>query len=229
MLKIDNLSYAYPGGEKILKNITLELPRIDILAILGTSGSGKTTLLKCIGRFLNPQEGQILYQDKNINDIPNVKLRETIGIIFQQLYLFPHLTVLENMTLAPIKVENKPEKAAIEEAMYMLEKLGIDSIHSRYPSQISGGQAQRVAIARGLVLKPAYLLLDEPTSALDINTTEDFANWLISLKEDTTFIVVTHDVYFAKRVASSGVLLEDGKIKSLGTIDQILNDIKLPD
>jgi cystine transport system ATP-binding protein len=143
-------------------------------------------------------------------------------VVFQDLYLFPHLTVMENLTLAPVNVLDKQKEAAEEEARKTLVKLGIEEIASAYPANISGGQAQRVAIARALLLKPTYLLLDEPTSALDVTTTEEFGQWLLHLKEETTFVIVTHDVLFANKIAGSGVLLEKGEVIFSGKIKEIM-------
>ncbi|KQC16071.1 MAG: hypothetical protein APR56_10140, partial [Methanosaeta sp. SDB] len=212
MLEIRNISYTYPDGSRALEEIDMTLPREHILAILGESGSGKTTLLMCIGRFLQPQRGSITLNGKEIARIEHREFRRQIGIVFQQLYLFPHLTVLENMMLAPEKVLNRPKKEAENEARETLRRLGMAEMGDKYPSQISGGQAQRAAIARALVLQPDYLLLDEPTSALDLNTTREFGRWLVELKETTTFVIVTHDVPFAEKTAGFGFLMAGGRL-----------------
>lgn len=222
MLEIKNLSYTYPDGNKALSNINISFPKAHILAILGKSGSGKTTLLKCIGRFLSPQSGTILLDGKSTLEIGQREFRRSIGIVFQQLYLFPHLTLLENMTLAPIKVSGKSKEEAEEQSMETLMRLGIEELAKKYPSQISGGQAQRAAIARSLILKPEYLLLDEPTSALDVDTTEEFGRWLLDLKSETTFIIVTHDILFASKVVSSVALLSKGEVTQKGDMQDIL-------
>jgi len=227
MLRIENVNYTYETGTRALNSINLELPKEHILAILGESGSGKTTLLQCLARFLKPQSGRITFDGEDINDMEIPKFRKAIGTVFQNLYLFPHLCVLENMTLAPIKVYGKEKKEAEDEAVRTLEKLGIGELKDYYPSQISGGQAQRVAIARALILKPQYLLLDEPTSALDINTTEDFGQWLTDLKEETTFIVVTHDIIFADRVATSGALIDNGEVVMTGKVHDIFEKMDI--
>ncbi|MBU0478974.1 ATP-binding cassette domain-containing protein [bacterium] len=227
MLKIKNLTYTYPNGTTALKNINTEIQKTHIFAIMGSSGSGKTTMLNCIGKFLKPDTGSILINGKNIYNIEERVLREKIGIVFQQLYLFPHLTVLENMILAPIKVLKQDREKAKKEAVKTLRKLGINELKNSYPSQISGGQAQRVAIARALILKPSYLLLDEPTSALDVNTTGEFGKWLVDLKEETTFVIVTHDVPFASEIATSGVLMANGKIECTGSIKDILETLNI--
>jgi len=223
MLEIKNLSYTYPDGNKALSNVNITFPKAHILAILGKSGSGKTTLLKCIGRFLLPQSGAILLDDKNTLEIGQREFRRSIGIVFQQLYLFPHLTVLQNMTLAPIRVLGKSKEESEVQAVDTLKRLGIEELAEKYPSQISGGQAQRAAIARSLILKPEYLLLDEPTSALDVDTTEEFGKWLLDLRAETSFIIVTHDILFASKVVSSGTLLSKGGVQYSGDIEKILS------
>lgn len=226
MLEIKDLSYSYNDSTVVLDNINIQFPKEQILAILGESGSGKTTLLKCIGKFLKPQTGRIFFNGEDISTIKELSFRRSIGIVFQQLYLFPHLTVLENMILSPVHVLKEDSTTAKKQALETLDRLGIDNINGSYPSQLSGGQAQRVAIARALVLKPKYLLLDEPTAALDIATTNDFGRWIMDLKEETTFIVVTHDVLFAENVASSGVLIENGIVTTKGDISTILSKVR---
>ncbi|MCF7869656.1 MAG: ATP-binding cassette domain-containing protein [Candidatus Omnitrophica bacterium] len=229
MLKIKDLTYSYSQGATALIDISMGLPREHILAILGRSGSGKTTLLKCIGRFLTLQKGDITLDGESIYKMERKKLRHLIGIVFQQLYLFPHLTILENMCLAPVKVLKRNESSAKKEAKEMLNKLGIKNLADRYPSQISGGQAQRAAIARALIMKPQYLLLDEPTSALDLNTSKELGEWLLELKAETTFVVVTHDVLFTKNIANSGFLLSEGKLKTKGNMKHIVDILGLGD
>ncbi len=224
MINIKAVSYTYPSGTQALKKVTIDLPQTHIFAIMGESGSGKTTLLKCIGKFLRPQHGKILYNEQDIFNIPDTEFRRSIGIVFQQLYLFPHLTVLENMMLAPQKVYDLPEDEAKKSSLTTLKKLGIQSLAHQYPVQISGGQAQRAAIARALVLKPTYLLLDEPTSALDVKTANEFGEWLVDLKEETTFVIVTHDILFTRDVATAGVLIDGGKIQATGPMEEILKD-----
>lgn len=221
MLSVRNVSFKYPSGTQALSDVAFEVQGGDIFAILGESGSGKTTLLRCIGRFLRPKRGAIELDGRSIWKYEEREFRQRLGIVFQELNLFPHLTVLQNMSLAPVQAlgqdRNEVEKASRE----MLERLKIAEVAESYPNQISGGQAQRAAIARALMLKPECLLLDEPTSALDLGTTEEFAAWLLDLKEYTTFVVVTHDVPFAARVASTGVLLEQGAVVLAGSVDAI--------
>jgi ABC-type polar amino acid transport system ATPase subunit len=221
MLKIEGLSYTYPGGIQALQNIDFEVPVQEIFSIMGRSGSGKTTLLKCIMKFLQPNQGRIALQGEDIFAMEERRFRQSVGIVFQNLYLFPHLNVIDNMILAPMQVLKKNKKQAEEEAGEILKRLGIEPIRQSYPSQISGGQAQRVAIARALILKPLYLLLDEPTSALDADTTDEFGRWLLDLNAETTFVIVTHDVRFAGKIAHDGVLMADGKIIARGNAREI--------
>ena len=226
MIRVEIVSFTYPTGTEALREVSIELPRGQILGILGESGSGKTTLLKCVGRFLRPRTGRITLDDRDIGDISEPEFRRAVGVVFQELFLFPHLTVLGNMTLALRKVLKREKDAAEREAMEMLSRLGIERLERSYPSQISRGQAQRAAIARALLLSPEYLLLDEPTSALDVKTADDFGRWLVSLREYTTCVIVTHDLRFAGRVATSGVLLEAGGVRFAGSLDKILSSFE---
>ena len=226
MIKIDNVSYQYTNAETpAISNITMEFPKGTISAVLGESGSGKTTLLMCLGRFLKPDNGIITLDGEDLYSLPEIEFRKRVGIVFQKLYLFPHLTVLENLKLAPVHVLGHSRHQSQKDALAMLEHLSIEDTAHNYPNQISGGQAQRVAIARALLLKPEYGLLDEPTSALDANTTYEFAQWLLSLKDETNFIVVTHDTLFAKDVASIGFYLSNGQILDSGNINKIIENV----
>ena len=226
MIRFENVSFRYAGGVLALNNVSIRFSDEHIFAILGESGSGKTTLLKCLGRFLRPKSGRITFGGRDIYDMPEREFRQSIGIVFQDLYLFPHLTVLQNMTLAPTKVLGTEPKEAEQEALAVLERLGIRELADSYPSQVSGGQAQRAAIARGLVLQPAYMLLDEPTSALDAKTTDEFAQWLVELKETTNLVIVTHDILFARQAATQGVYLSEGEVLDTGSIESIIRDVR---
>jgi len=222
MIEIKRLNFRYPDGAHALIDISVEVPSEQIFAVMGQSGSGKTTLLNCIARFLKPESGLITLNGQAIDEMDEKEFRQKIGVVFQRLNLFPHLTILENMTLAPIRVQGRPEVEATEAARAMLDRLGIAELSGSYPAQVSGGQAQRAAIARGLMLQPEYMLLDEPTSALDARTTEDFAGWLKELHEKTNFIVVTHDLLFAKSAAEHGVFMREGRVVHTGAIGEIL-------
>jgi polar amino acid transport system ATP-binding protein len=225
MINVKNLCYTYGDGTTALHNINVEFPETHIFAIMGLSGSGKTTLLNCMARFLVPQKGTITLSGNDIYEMPEKEFRSQLGVVFQKLNLFPHMTVLENLCLAPEKVQKRSHKEVHTSALAMLDRLNIEDLSNSYPSQMSGGQAQRVAIARGLMLKPKVMLLDEPTSALDARTTEDFSQWLKELKLDTEFIIVTHDLAFAKKVAPKGMYMSDGEILSYGNIEEVLQHI----
>lgn len=226
MIKIKNLSYAYGDGTQALKGINISFPVEHIFAIMGFSGSGKTTLLNCMSRFIKPQQGSIFWQDRDIFEMDEKTFRATFGVVFQSLNLFPHMTVVDNMTLAPSRLQGLSMRKARVAAIEMLDRLGILELAKHYPSQISGGQAQRVAIARGLMLKPRLMLLDEPTSALDVRTTESFSQWIRELKSDTNFIIVTHDLSFAKTAATKGIFMSEGKIIDSGNINDVLSHIE---
>ena len=221
MLEIKNLTKRYGGGTIGVDDLTLSIPQEDVFAILGTSGAGKTTLLQCVGRFLEPTSGKILLHGNDIWQMPREQFRKRLGIVFQNLNLFPHMTIIDNMVLAPTVVYHKSSDETIKRAKDILEQLGIPEIADSYPGQISGGQAQRVAIGRALLLEPDYLLLDEPTSALDINTTRALGEMILALRDKTTFVVVTHDLPFASHVAQQAVLMENGRITQQGTVGEI--------
>lgn len=221
MLEIKNVSYAYKDGTVALSDINMIFPREHTFAVIGESGSGKTTLLNCIARFLVPQQGEIILNGTNILNLDKKIFYQKIGVVFQQLDLFPHLSVCENLTLAPCRAQGRDMQEVKESAHNMLSRLGIADLIDSYPSQISGGQAQRVAIARSLMLKPEFMLLDEPTSALDTKTTKEFALWLKELSADTSFIIVTHDLDFAADVAEKGVLMGEGLMKQSGHISDL--------
>ncbi len=221
MLEIVNLTKVYKGGSVGIKDVSVTIPPGPPFAILGTSGAGKTTLLQCLGRFLEPSSGSIRLDGKDIQAISREDFRRGLGIVFQQLNLFPHLPIIENMTLSPRTVYGESSSEADRRAGEMLEQLGIGELADSFPSQISGGQAQRVAIGRALLLEPEYLLLDEPTSALDKNTTESLASMLKDLRTKTTFVFVTHDLPFARMLAEKAVLMKKGRVIAEGAVEEI--------
>ncbi len=226
MIEIDGLGFTYPDGTVALADIDLTFDADDAFAVLGESGSGKTTLLRCMGRFLSPTVGSIHIDGEDIAAMDEPTFRSTVGLVFQQQYLFPHLDVLGNMTLALREVQGVDKHTADKRALGTLDRLGIADLAGSYPAQISGGQGQRVAIARGLVLEPLFMLLDEPTSALDANTTDEFAAWLRELRDRTRFVIVTHDTLFAAKVAPRGVYLSNGRIADTGKIDTIIAHVR---
>ena len=214
MLEISKLRKNF-NKTRILYDVNLHLQKGDIVAIIGSSGCGKSTLLKCINRLLTPDSGKIIFNgqdlcEKNVN---LQKIREKIGIVFQQFNLFPHLTVRENIMLAPLKVKKLPKNQVETEMMMILEKVGLLEKMDFYPNQLSGGQAQRVAIARSLILKPELMLFDEPTSALDPKMTKEVLDVMVGLKNSgMTMIVVTHEIGFAREVANKVVFMHGGTI-----------------
>jgi len=198
-----------------LKDVNLEVNQQEKIVICGPSGSGKSTLIRCINRLEEHQEGQIIVDGKemseNTKDIE--KIRAEVGMVFQQFNLFPHLSILDNCTLAPIWVKKMPKKQAEELAMENLKRVQIDDQAKKFPGQLSGGQQQRCALARALCMKPKIMLFDEPTSALDPEMIKEVLDAMVDLaKAGMTMIVVTHEMGFAKEVADSMIFMDEGKI-----------------
>ncbi len=214
IIKIDKLNKWYDDFH-VLKNINLNIKEGEIVVICGPSGSGKSTLIRCINYLEQFQEGTIIVDGVELTD--NIKIikavRENISIIFQHFNLFPHLSVLDNLTLAPMHVKGKPKKYAIATAMKYLERVNIAEQANKYPNQLSGGQQQRVAIARGLCKNPRIMLFDEPTSALDPEMINEVLDVMIELaKEKKTMVCVTHEMGFAKKVADRVIFMDEGQI-----------------
>ena len=203
------------GDFHVLKGIDLTVRKGERIVICGPSGSGKSTLIRCINRLEEHQRGRIIVDGIELtNNIKNIeKIREEVGIVFQHFNLFPHLTIIENLTLGPIWVRKVPKVEADETAMYYLEKVHIADQARKYPGQLSGGQQQRVAIARSLCMKPKLMLFDEPTSALDPEMIKEVLDVMISLaREGMTMIVVSHEMGFAKSVAHKVLFMDFGQI-----------------
>ena len=214
ILHIKNLSKCY-GDTKVLKNINISVKKGEVVVIIGPSGCGKSTLLRCLNGLEEIQEGEVLLDDQVVN--PNKKNlsknREKIGMVFQSYDLFPHLTILQNVTLAPIKVKKRNRREVEKEALELLERVGLRSKKDDYPRQLSGGQKQRVAIVRALIMHPEVLLLDEITAALDPEMVREVLDVVLDLaKEGRTMVIVTHEMQFAKAVADRVTFLEGGKI-----------------
>ena len=213
IIKVQNLSKSF-GKNVILKDISVDIYKGDVVCVVGPSGSGKSTFLRCLNRLEEPSAGQILVDDVNICD-KNVdidKHRQKMGMVFQQFNLFPNMSVLKNLTIAPIKLQKKSKQEATEYALELLEKVGLSDRANDYPTRLSGGQQQRIAIVRALCMKPEVMLFDEPTSALDpemvgevLNVMRDLAN------QKMTMIVVTHEMGFAKEVANRVMFLDKGE------------------
>lgn len=218
ILHIKNLSKHY-GDTNVLKNINISVKKGEVVVIIGPSGCGKSTLLRCLNGLEEIQEGEVLLDDQVVN--PNKKNlsknREKIGMVFQSYDLFPHLTILQNVTLAPIKVKKRNRREVEKEALELLERVGLKSKKDDYPRQLSGGQKQRVAIVRALIMHPEVLLLDEITAALDPEMVREVLDVVLDLaKEGRTMVIVTHEMQFAKAVADRVIFLEGGKIVEEG-------------
>ena len=215
------------GELHVLKDISLTVRRKERIVICGPSGSGKSTLIRCINRLEEHQRGRIRVDGIELtNDLKNIeKIRAEVGMVFQHFNLFPHLTILENLTLGPIWVLKEPKAQAQETAMALLEKVRIAEQARKYPGQLSGGQQQRVAIARSLCMKPSVMLFDEPTSALDPEMVQEVLEVMISLaREGMTMLVVTHEMGFAKSVAHRVLFMDEGRIVEEGTPEEFFEN-----
>jgi len=211
----------------VLKDINLTVKKQERIVICGPSGSGKSTLIRCINRLEEHQRGRIIVDGMELtNDIKNIeKIRAEVGMVFQHFNLFPHLTILENLTLGPIWVRKTPKKEAEESAMYFLNKVQIADQALKYPGQLSGGQQQRVAIARSLCMNPKVMLFDEPTSALDPEMIKEVLDSMIELaREGMTMIVVSHEMGFAKSVAHRVLFMDYGQIVEANTPDEFFDN-----
>jgi general L-amino acid transport system ATP-binding protein len=203
------------GTFHVLRDINLNVKSGERIVVAGPSGSGKSTLIRCVNRLEEHQSGQIVVDGTELtSDLKNIdKVRSEVGMVFQHFNLFPHLTILENCTLAPIWVRKTPQKEANEIAMKFLEKVKIPEQAAKYPGQLSGGQQQRVAIARSLCMMPRIMLFDEPTSALDPEMIKEVLDTMIELADDgMTMIVVSHEMGFARQVADRVIFMDDGQI-----------------
>lgn len=226
MLSVKNLKKSF-GKNTVLKDISFDVSTGDILAIVGPSGSGKSTLLRCLNMIETPSSGKIVFEGTNLVDKnTNLSLaREKIGMVFQQFNLFNHLTVLENLMLAPVKLKVMGEGSAKRKAIMLLEKIGLKDNALSYPSSLSGGQKQRVAIIRTLMMDPDIILFDEPTSALDpemIGEVLDLIKMVAS--ENKTMIIVSHEISFVKSIANRILFLENGKIIFDGSNKEFFNN-----
>ncbi len=217
------------GEFQVLDNINLEVRVGEVIVILGPSGSGKSTLIRTLNRLEEHQQGQIVVDGIELtNDLKNVhEVRREIGMVFQSFNLFPHLTVMQNITLAPIQVRKIKKAEAEETAMRLLDRVGIPEQATKYPGQLSGGQQQRVAIARALAMNPKIMLFDEPTSALDPEMIKEVLDVMLDLaRSDMTLLVVTHEMGFAREVADRLVFMDEGEIVEIGTPDQFFHKPK---
>ena len=225
MIKINNLKKSF-GKKTVLKGIDLQVTQGEVMVIIGPSGSGKSTLLRCLNLLEKPDSGDIYLDDELITSPEaNVdKVREKMGMVFQNFNLFPHKTVLQNIMLAPVKVKKVPVKEAEQQAVALLENMGLTDKKDVFPNSLSGGQKQRVAIARALAMNPEVMLFDEATSALDPEMVGDVLSVMKELaKEGMTMVVVTHEMGFAREVADDVIFMEDGLIVDEGTPEHIFD------
>ena len=208
------------GEMKALSDINAEIKKGEVVVVIGPSGSGKSTFLRCLNLLEVPTNGDIFFEGVNITD-KNIH-RQKMGMVFQHFNLFPHMTILKNMIIAPMKLQNKSEQEATKLAMELLKRVGLDDRANAYPSQLSGGQKQRIAIVRALCMQPEVMLFDEPTSALDPEMVGEVLEVMKGLaKENMTMVVVTHEMGFAKEVATRVMFMADGKQIEEGTPKQI--------
>mgnify|MGYP001406753245 FL=1 len=217
------------GDFQALKGISMEIQEGEVLVVCGPSGSGKSTLIRCINRLEQHQEGSIIVDGIELtNDIKNIEaIRSEVGMVFQSFNLFPHLTVLQNITLAPTWVRKKSKSDSEQKAMELLERVGIPEQANKFPGQLSGGQQQRVAIARALAMEPKIMLFDEPTSALDPEMIKEVLDVMKELaKSGMTMIVVTHEMGFAKEVADRVMLFDDGLMVEENTPNEFFDNPK---
>ena len=226
VLELQNVRKAF-GAEVVLNNLSLQVPEHTATVLIGASGSGKSTLLRCINLLETIDDGQIFLDGSEITD-PAIKVddvRRKLGMVFQSFNLFPHKTVLENITLAPIKVQNKSEEEAREIATKLLSRFDLADKSDQYPDRLSGGQQQRVAIIRSLAINPRLLLLDEITSALDPVLVNEVLSIVRDLKQDgMTMVLATHEMGFATQVADEVCFLESGNILERGSAEQVLKN-----
>ncbi|MFC3024657.1 amino acid ABC transporter ATP-binding protein [Vibrio zhugei] len=225
MIELNKMNKWY-GDFHVLKNINLTVKKGERIVICGPSGSGKSTMIRCINRLEEHQAGDIIVAGRPLNDdLKNIEaVRKNVGMCFQHFNLFPHLTVLENCTLAPLWVKNMPKAQAQELAMTYLERVKIADQTEKYPGQLSGGQQQRVAIARSLCMNPQVMLFDEPTSALDPEMVREVLDVMVELaQEGMTMLCVTHEMGFAKEVADRVIFMDAGEIIEENTPTQFFN------
>ena len=230
IVQIKDLSKWY-GDFQVLYNINTEVNEGDCVVICGPSGSGKSTLLRCINGLEDFREGDVIVEGVSVRKVSHnskiYQLRSKIGMVFQHFELYPHLTALENITLAPRKVLKLPQKEARERAMALLERVGIPEQAHKHPGELSGGQQQRVAIARAMAMEPDILLFDEPTSALDPEMIRDVLEVMVDLaKGGITMLVVTHEMGFARAVADKIIFMDEGKIVEQGDVEPFFENPK---
>ena len=230
LIRVDGLQKSF-GKVDVLKGVNAEIKKGDVMVVIGPSGSGKSTFLRCLNRLEEPTGGHIYFNGVDITDKRvNINLhRQKMGMVFQQFNLFPHMTVLRNMTIGPMKLLGKSKQEAEEKAMQLLQRVGLADRADAYPSQLSGGQKQRIAIVRALCMDPEVLLFDEPTSALDPEMVGEVLEVMMELaKEGMTMVVVTHEMGFAKEVGTDIVFIDEGIIIEEAPPEEFFKNPKNP-
>ena len=228
MILINNLKKSF-GNNHVLKGISTEIKDGEVVVVIGPSGSGKSTFLRCLNRLEEADSGEIIFEGMDVNkkDTNIEKVREDMGMVFQSFNLFPHKTVLENITMAPVLVKGEDKEKAEEHAVKLLERVGLADKKDAYPNQLSGGQKQRIAIVRALAMNPSVMLFDEPTSALDPEMVGEVLDVMQQLaKEGMTMVVVTHEMGFAREVGDRILFLDEGLLVEEGTPDEVFNHPK---
>lgn len=228
MIEVKNLKKSF-GDFEVLRDISISVKEKEVVCVIGASGSGKSTFLRCLNRLEDITDGQVIINDKDITakDTNINKVRQEVGMVFQHFNLFPHKTVLDNITLAPIKTRGIDKEEAKKTAIELLEKVGLSEKANDYPGSLSGGQKQRVAIARALAMNPKVMLFDEPTSALDPEMVGDVLEVMKQLAEEgMTMVVVTHEMGFAKEVSDRVVFIHDGYITEQNEPNELFNNPK---
>ncbi len=230
LIKVDNLCKSF-GDTAVLKGINAEIDKGDVMVVIGASGSGKSTFLRCLNLLEEPTSGSIFFEGVDITDASvNINIhRQKMGMVFQQFNLFPHMTVLRNLTLGPIKLLKQSKEEAEANAMKLLERVGLADRADAYPSQLSGGQKQRIAIVRALAMNPDVMLFDEPTSALDPEMVGEVLEVMKQLAKDgMTMVVVTHEMGFAREVGTNIVFVDEGVIVEQGAPSEFFDNPKSP-
>lgn len=227
LIEINHVGKKF-GDLTVLKDISIKVKEKEVVVIIGPSGSGKSTLLRCINGLEKPTSGNVFFDSMPVNGEKNInEVRTEVGMVFQRFNLFPHMTVIQNLMLAPMKVRKISKKEAYDRGMSLLRKVGLEDKADYKPSQLSGGQQQRVAIARALAMKPKALLFDEPTSALDPEMVHEVLDVMKEVAEEgMTMVVVTHEMGFAREVGDRVLFIDGGVIVEQGTPDEVFNHTK---
>ena len=230
MISVNNLCKSF-GDLEVLKGVSVEIDKGDVICVIGPSGSGKSTFLRCLNLLERPTSGTIVFEGDDLTDrkVDLNRHRQKMGMVFQQFNLFPHMTVMGNLTCAPMMLKKIPRAQAEKKALELLDRVGLADRANNYPSQLSGGQKQRIAIVRALCMEPDVMLFDEPTSALDPEMVGEVLEVMKDLaREGMTMVVVTHEMGFAREVGDRVIFMDGGRILEEGTPDQIFNHPQNP-